>query len=446
MAGLARLWRLVVVVMRLGDRFRGGVARLGTRRGGGHLTHGSHTFVLPLATAEEVGSLAAEILINRMVARPISVLLPTGHTPLPFYRALRDQAERGRVLGSRAAVFQLDEYCGLAPADPRTSGHYLERALSGSGLTLGERFSPGGADPHAETARYDRVLDETAVDLAILGIGRNGHVAFNEPGSDLVSGARVVALSESTRQAAASEFGDIQRVPTRAMTVGLRTLLEARELLVLVTGSVKADILRAALTGPPRADVPASLLRLHPRLTVLCDLAAAARIRVPHVQSDRVVIVLGHRDPDSRRHRASRQSFGRLAVAAELAGRTPVRATVLTGYTSAGGLSEAEQMAEEWNVAGVPALLEVAGRDTTGNATHSLPLVLAIGGIKHVTVVTSAWHIRARKAFAGYRRAGLEVTMRYDWRHGPWVRMLRNEIRLIRLGRSSRRRRAAQAE
>jgi uncharacterized SAM-binding protein YcdF (DUF218 family) len=212
---------------------------------------------------------------------------------------------------------------------------------------------------------------------------------------------------------------------------------------VLVTGAVKADILHAALSGPPRADVPASLLRLHPRLTVLCDYAAAGRL--PHgarSRGDRAVIVLGHRDPDSRKHRASQQSFGRLAVAARVAGREPVRAAVLTGYTSTGGLSEAEQMAEAWSVPGVPALLEVAGRDTTENATRSLPLVLAIGGIKRVTVVTSAWHLRARRAFRSYREAGLKVSMRYDWKHGPWLQMLRHEIRLMARRRRRRRQRA----
>lgn len=394
----------------------------------------SHTFVLPLATAQDVGSLAAEILINRLTARPVSVLLPTGHTPLPFYAALREQAARGRVPGSRATVLQLDEYYGLPSGDPSRFRDYLVRELAGSGLALDEGFDPSTSDPHAETARYERVLDETAIDLAVLGVGRNGHVAFNEPGSDVTSATRVVRLTDSTRAAAAADFGGLDRVPTHAMTVGLRTLLEARELLVLVTGAVKADILHSLLAGAPRADVPASLLRIHPRLTVLCDFEAAERIhRAAGSRSDRVVIVLGHRDPASAKHRASKQSYGRLAVAARFAARKPVRAAVLTGYTSTGGLSEAEQMAEEWNVAGVPALLDVAGRDTTDNAVRSLPLVLAIGGIKHVTVVTSAWHIRARKAFAPYRRAGLDVRMRYDWRHGPWLRMLRNEVRLTRL-------------
>ena len=209
-------------------------------------------------------------------------------------------------------------------------------------------------------------------------------------------------------------------------------LLAMRELILLATGDAQAAALEEMLAGPPRADVPASLLRMHPRLTVLCDRAAAAGLPpAPGWDSDEVLIVLGHRDPDSRLHRVSHQSFGRLAVAARAAQHTPVRAAVLTGFTSTGGLSEAEQMAEEWNVRNVPALLEVAGTDTLGNARCSLPLVDALGGIRRVTVVTSAWHIRARLYFAFYRDAGYELRFRYDWRHGPWLRMLWRELRMI---------------
>jgi uncharacterized SAM-binding protein YcdF (DUF218 family) len=149
-------------------------------------------------------------------------------------------------------------------------------------------------------------------------------------------------------------------------------------------------------------------------------------------------VVLGHRDPASRAHRASHQSFARLAVAARAAERRPVRAAVLTGFTSTGGLSEAEQMAEEWNVRDVPAVLEVAGTDTLGNARCSLPLIDALGGIRRVTVVTSAWHIRARPYFALYRDAGYELRFRYDWRHGPWLRMLWRELSLMPARRARR--------
>jgi glucosamine-6-phosphate deaminase len=392
-----------------------------------------HTFVVRMADAEGVGRLAATLVANRLAARPLRLLLPTGHTPLPFYAALRELAAAGLIPPRRGRVLQLDEYCGLPAGDPMSYRVYLERELAATGLELSDGFDTHAPDLDAEAARYQDVLDEEEIDIAVLGIGRNGHVAFDEPGSASLSGARVVQLTESTRGDAAGEFGELATVPTHAMTVGIRTLLEAREVFLLVTGDVKAEILHAALTGPVRAEVPASMLRLHPRLTVICDLAAARRLP-PVRDSDRVVVVLGHRDPTSRKHRASHQSFARLSVAARVAERDHVRAAVITGYTSTGGLSEAEQMAEEWNVASVPAVLEVAGRDTIENATRSLPLVQALGGIRRVTVVTSAWHLRARHAFAPFRRAGFEVDFSYDWRNGPWLRMIVRELVLMARG------------
>lgn len=399
----------------------------------------AHTFVVVMADQRAVGGLAAELIANRLAARPVRLLLPTGHTPLPMYAALRALARAGRIPAGRGQVLQLDEYLGLAPGDPMSHHAYLERELGRSGLVLADRFDPSAPDLEVEAARYQDVLDASETDLAVLGIGPDGHVAFNGPRSRPLSEARVVALTESMRQAAATDFGSIAEAPTHALTVGVRTLLEARELMLLVTGEAKAEILHQALRGSPRAALPASLLRLHPRLTVLCDRRAAARLREVHGwDSDRALVVLGHRDPTSRRHRASHQSFARLAVAAQVARRRRVRAVVITGFTSTGGLSEAEQIAEEWSVAAVPALLEVAGRDTIENASRSLPLVLALGGIWRVTVVTSAWHLRARRAFRPYRHCGLKVDFRYDWSEGPWLRMLAHELRLMVRGARAR--------
>ena len=404
----------------------------------------THTFVHRLEDPAAVARLAAEIVVNRLAARPqVHMLLPTGHTPLPLYAALRERHAAGQVPPGVGRVLQLDEYCGLPRDDEHSYRAYLEHELSGTGLELAEAFDAQAPDLEREARRYQDALAGHEIDLAVLGIGRNGHVAFNEPGAAPLSATRLVELLPSTRLAAVADFGSLERVPTHALSVGLQTLLGARELLLLATGDVKAPALRAMLTGPPRAAVPASLLRMHPRLTVICDRAAAAELPYePGRDSDRVLVVLGHRDPDSRAHRASHQSFGRLAVAARVARAEPVKAVILTGYTSAGGLSEAEQMAEEWSVQQVPALLEVAGTDTPGNAERSLPLIAALDDVREVTVVTSAWHIRARPYFAFYRSAGYRLRFRYDWRHGPWLRMLANELRLMppRRGRRSDRR------
>jgi hypothetical protein len=248
----------------------------------------------------------------------------------------------------------------------------------------------------------------------VLGLGRDAHVAFNEPGARPEDGVRRVALDPSTIEAAAADFGGADGVPREALTVGPRTLLQAREALLLVTGPEKAAALQAALEGPAGPDAPASLLRGHPCLTVLCDREAAAGLRpVAARESDRVAIVLGHREPGiSAEHRISAHSRARLARAVKLCRETPARAVVLTGYTHTGGLSEAEQMQREWPLADVPVLLEVAGRNTAENASRSLPIVLALGVARHVSVVTSLWHVRARFFFAPYRDFGLELDMR----------------------------------
>lgn len=198
-------------------------------------------------------------------------------------------------------------------------------------------------------------------------------------------------------------------------------LWPVRELLVTATGADRAEALPELL---------ASALTEHPRLTVICDAAAAARVEPrPGAASDRVVVVLGHREPGiSAEHRISAESRARLRHAVALARRKPVRAAVLTGYTATGGLSEAEQMKTTWDDSLAPALLEVAGRDTAENASRSLPIILALGA-REVVVVSSAWHVRVPFFFAPYRHYGLHVRYRPSVFHGPWGRMLREELR-----------------
>ena len=158
-----------------------------------------------------------------------------------------------------------------------------------------------------------------------------------------------------------------------------------------------------------------------------------------------MLIVLGHREPGiSAEHRISFESRARLRHARRLAERGPYRAAILTGYTSTGGLSEAEQMKGAWDEHAAPALLEVAGRNTAENASRSLPLVLALGDVRRVVVVTSAWHLRTPWFFAPYRRYGLSLRFRVSFGHGHWPRMLLQELEGARHARTQRR--AAMAE
>ena len=389
------------------------------------------TAPLVLEHPRRVALLGAELVANRLRARPkLRLLLPTGHTPLGMYEALRGHAADGSLPAGEATLFQLDEYLGLDSADERSYRSYLRRELRSIRFGVFHGLDGATADPDAEAARHQARLDSAPVDLAVLGLGRDGHVAFDEPGATLGSGVRRVHLHPATREDAAGDFGGIEHVPHEALTVGLRTLLAARELIMLVSGEAKAHALHAMLEAPASPETPASLLREHPRLTVICDAAAASLLRPqPGRRSDRVLIVLGHRDPRwSPDDRVSDESWARLERARRLGAEDPPRAVILTGYSrTPDGLSEAEQMKTRWTDSETPALLEDAGRNTAENASRSLPLIRAIGDVRRVTVVTSAWHLRAPYFFAPYRLFGLRLS--FAWTpHGDWPRMLAHEL------------------
>jgi glucosamine-6-phosphate deaminase len=401
---------------------------------------------LVLDDPARVGLIGAELVANRLRARRgLRLLLPTGRTPEGMYAALRTHADEHGLPTEHASVFQLDEYAGLGPHDPRSFAATLSGELDGMRFASLHLLDGAAADPVAEARRHQALLDAAPIDLAVLGLGRDGHVAFDEPGTLPEEDARVVALDPTTIADAAGAFGGEAHVPRQAMTVGLRTLHEARAILLLVTGEAKAEALRALIEDPISTRRPASLLREHPRLTIIADRAAAALLAERRgARSGRALVVLGHREPNGgSEHLASEASFARLHHAAHIAHREPVRLAVMTGWTTTGGLSEAEQMLTAWNEPDTPALLEVAGRNTAENASCTLPLLLASGVIEHVTVVTSAWHLRAHYFFAAYRRYGLRIDADPARHHGPWLRMLAHEAR--ELPAMARERRAALA-
>jgi glucosamine-6-phosphate deaminase len=223
--------------------------------------------LLVLDDARHVGLTAAELVANRIRARVrLRMLLPTGHTPRGMYAALRAHARDGSLPTAHVTALGLDEYLGLAGDDPRSFRADLDRELAGIELGRREALDGAASDVDVEAARNQAVLDAAPIDLAVLGLGRDAHVAFPEPGSHPGEGVRRVALTDSTIAAAAGDFGGADRVPREALTVGLRTLEAAREVFVLVTGGEKAQALHEMLEGPERPEAPASLLRGHPCL------------------------------------------------------------------------------------------------------------------------------------------------------------------------------------
>jgi 6-phosphogluconolactonase/glucosamine-6-phosphate isomerase/deaminase len=237
---------------------------------------------LEVLPADDWASAVAGRLAARLEDRPdLRVCLPTGDTPTPVYAELVAAEWRGEVTLGGATVVLLDEWVGLPPGDParcdaRLRDELVDQLSGGVG-----RFVPiavDGPDPEAAAAAHDAVVADGGLDLAVLGIGMNGHVGFNEPGSRPDDGTRLVRLSVWSREAATSRYG-AGLTPTAGITIGLARLLEASEIWLLVTGERKASILRRALEEPEGPDCPASYLRRHPRLVVFADEAAASLLR-----------------------------------------------------------------------------------------------------------------------------------------------------------------------
>jgi glucosamine-6-phosphate deaminase len=244
--------------------------------------------VVPLGSDAEIATAAADVVEAVVRRKPAAVLgLATGSSPLPVYRELIRRHEAGAG-PSYAAVtcFNLDEYVGLPTPDGAVHEQSY-RATIARELTDGLGIRPdqvNGPDPSPDglpTAgeRYEVLIAQAGgVDVQFLGIGSDGHLAFNEPGSSLASRTRIKTLTAQTRKDNARFFGSLDEVPNHVLTQGLGTILEARHLLVIATGEGKAGAVAASVEGPLSASCPASVLQLHPHVTVLLDAAAASRL------------------------------------------------------------------------------------------------------------------------------------------------------------------------
>ena len=256
----------------------GGPAADGPAAGGAVAASGFRLEVLP--EGEWAGVVASWLAIRLKEKPELRVCLPTGDTPTPVYAELVAAEWRGEVSLRDATVVLLDEWVGLPPGDPARCDARLRDELIDQ-LAEPPAFVPievdAGPDFGAAAAAHDAVVSR-GLDLALLGLGMNGHVGFNEPGSRPEDGTRVVRLAASSREAATARYG-AGSTPSGGITVGLSRLLEAGECWLLVTGSRKAAILKRALDQPEGPDCPASYLRRHPRLTVFADELAAAQLR-----------------------------------------------------------------------------------------------------------------------------------------------------------------------
>jgi glucosamine-6-phosphate deaminase len=229
---------------------------------------------------EAISAAVAYVVAGRLEEEPSTVLmLPTGITPLGMYRRLVEMHRSGGLSFANATFFNLDEYLGLAP-DHEASYHvYMKEHFYGQiDADPARVFVPDGTapDPEAECLRYEAAIrDAGGIDVCVLGIGRNGHIGFNEPGAPFDSRTRVVELSESTRKINASDF-EADRAPERAITAGMATIFESKSVLLLASGTNKAGAVAAAVEDDVSESLPASMLRSHPSAVLFLDEAAAS--------------------------------------------------------------------------------------------------------------------------------------------------------------------------
>jgi len=223
---------------------------------------------------------AAQRYVELLNAKPDAVLgFATGSTPLELYAELIRLYEAKKISFSQVHSFNLDEYVGLKPDHPQSYRYFMEENLF-SHIDLPQeniRVPSGLTFSDEDVKEYeDAIANAGGIDLQLLGLGNNGHIGFNEPGTPLEALTHVVTLTESTRQANKRFFDSIDEVPTHAVTMGNRSVMNCRGIILIALGEAKAKAVKAALTGPVTPEVPASVLQLHPNCEIYLDEAAAS--------------------------------------------------------------------------------------------------------------------------------------------------------------------------
>lgn len=227
---------------------------------------------------ETVSKACATLIAAQVMKKPDSVLgLATGSSPIGTYRLLAQWHEEGLLDFSQAVSYNLDEYVGLSEDNP-CSYHYFMQDELFKFINLKASFLPDGnaKDMQKECARYDEAIKQAGgIDLQLLGIGRNGHIGFNEPDDVFSSGTQVVDLTESTIKANRRFFESEEQVPRKAISMGVGTIMAARSVVLIAMGQDKADAIYGLVKGEITPELPASVLRMHQNAVILCDQDAA---------------------------------------------------------------------------------------------------------------------------------------------------------------------------
>ncbi|KRF64515.1 glucosamine-6-phosphate deaminase [Bacillus sp. Soil768D1] len=241
--------------------------------------------IIKVQDYKEMSQSAANIVIRKVKENSkIKLGLATGGTPKGTYDALIEDHMQNNTSYENVTSFNLDEYIGLDSNDPNSYHYYMDQSLFAHiNINKEQTYLPNGTADNLdkECTRFDKMIETLGgIDLQILGIGQNGHIGFNEPGTSFSSGTHVVALEESTRQANARYFDSIDEVPTHAITMGIATIMKSKEILLLISGEAKAETLKKLIHGEITEEFPASILKKHNNVTIIADQKALSGVLI----------------------------------------------------------------------------------------------------------------------------------------------------------------------
>ncbi|WP_163930624.1 glucosamine-6-phosphate deaminase [Paraferrimonas sp. SM1919] len=239
--------------------------------------------VVILKDAQAVAHYGAQLFVKQIAQKPASVLgLATGSTPVNLYKELIKANKAGQVSFKQTTSFNLDEYLGLAASHNQSYRYFMnEQLFNHIDINIKNTHVPNGMHPNPKQAGSDyeqAITHAGGIDLQLLGIGRNGHIGFNEPSSSLASRTRVKTLTQATIDDNARFFAENEYQPELSITMGIGTIMESKQVLLLATGESKADAIAATVEGPISAMCPASALQMHQDAIIVIDEAAATKL------------------------------------------------------------------------------------------------------------------------------------------------------------------------
>ncbi|MBQ4137540.1 MAG: glucosamine-6-phosphate deaminase [Clostridia bacterium] len=228
---------------------------------------------------KELSERGAEFFKAQVTLKPDSVLgLATGGTPVGLYKKLIEYNKNGSLDFSRVTSFNLDEYYPISPDNDQSYRYFMnENLFDHINIDKSRTYVPDGLakDPDAQCKEYEALLEEKGpIDIQLLGIGRNGHIGFNEPDEKLNALTHITSLTESTIEANARFFDDVSEVPTKALTMGMGTILKSKKIVMLISGKEKHEVLSELLSDDITTNNPATLLKVHSDVVIICDKAA----------------------------------------------------------------------------------------------------------------------------------------------------------------------------